>query len=924
MTDLLRLFDILKEKLKGFVKGSNFFLFSEKVNFDPDKRHEGQITEDTFWVIVGHKMAEIKEEGLTSSNHGTYWWGEEGNGMLLITLYCFLEKKRYTISRSVIEKSLVVDPFYYTEGDDILAQIDNLYECVAIGEQSDHKIYGKSFAHIQSSGTGKTKAMYFSFKKEKHLFGLCRRTEYADASVLVEQLLVESLKPKFRSKAFMDTLVICWLNCIFKVMLDYLNLDNQQWLKVIMPDYSKTNENVEAEFRVKISAYFPPIEIPGAGIDDLQSTAKTLVNQLRSVGQKKLIIFLDEARGLVTPYDEHNSNLLVSIRRIMHEYLLSLPIVVVFADTHSLISNFAPTFHYFTASMRKAFHDFPISYPIYWLFQKDVFSADYLNSALENIDLNAIDQLRVNHNGFWWLGRSLWHSMTSYENAVELAIDRLGIQIQKVDDPNALPPIYLSWIFSRISMHICPAIAVSSEFVASLYGICCMISHDRSQMTVQYIEEPVVAIAASVNGYDSEYPLKTLSEWVAGGLVDTGEVGEIICQILLLSALDSARIFKSKKHPRTALMALENLTVPLDSAISRLCSSDVFTGLVSRMFPKSSHVTCTQFIRCDEVLSRDIVQNAYARSCGILCKTNNLGFDIILPVATPTSNGESKVQSTKFTKGSTLKATTPNTSKKTVTTKMITCSATKEYHALGSIGRCSVSASFGLVVVESKNQQKSLLSFNELIRQYAKSLASLLISFYDGNSFPYFCFVVFDLAGGADFKPRSALFDCSKQNGRIDFLGALRKELVGVFFDGDKGMKTLVIDGQAVSKTDLESIIDSVIIERLARIDSSSLCFDGNAGYHHESCRNLPGLVQIRTLDDLKQEVFGKVANYQMVRSILQSGSRSLEKRFAASMKTNPRPLTALQVEKVKSTCIGMSKPFLGARKLVQKDSLSS
>jgi hypothetical protein len=193
---------------------------------------------------------------------------------------------------------------------------------------------------------------------------------------------------------------------------------------------------------------------------------------------------------------------------------------------------------------------------------------------------------------------------------------------------------HLSIMLARLATSISCYSSEAAELVAEHMVHLLASDVRREQMYVTNLAEPRLALAAAYSwnteGDLEKYLLPALQHALISGLVSAGDRGEVVAQVVLLKAFDTACI-KDKKNPGeyvSLVNVLEQL-LPEDSQID-----------VRKAIPPSLHnasVACGQFVQLAHHLSLDTNVKLAERHCGALFKAMQPGVDAVVPIISSVS-----------------------------------------------------------------------------------------------------------------------------------------------------------------------------------------------------------------------------------------------------------------------------------------------
>ncbi|CAG8670090.1 3660_t:CDS:2, partial [Paraglomus brasilianum] len=274
------------------------------------------------------------------------------------------------------------------------------------------------------------------------------------------------------------------------------------------------------------------------------------------------------------------------------------------------LSNFAPS-AYLDPSAQLYLRENELFPPFYYMATFDIFAktSSSTNQLLSPQELFA-------------LGRPLWDLLKPAEQ--KLLVLGGGITV-----PNWLKKPALAVLSSRISLDITAESHVSSELVAGFMGICVHVSEDQHQLLAFYPSEPILAeAAASLMQCERVFGklLSFLLDALQTGYVKPGYCGELVAHLLLTIAWDQAT--KNKE-----ILSLHN-NKALGYTKDQKNYEDEIQGLPHTQRLANGLLAFTHFIPLTITYTptQTELRSLFIRFAAVICKHNQAGVDLILPV----------------------------------------------------------------------------------------------------------------------------------------------------------------------------------------------------------------------------------------------------------------------------------------------------
>jgi hypothetical protein len=191
---------------------------------------------------------------------------------------------------------------------------------------------------------------------------------------------------------------------------------------------------------------------------------------------------------------------------------------------------------------------------------------------------------------------------------------------------------HLSIVVARLATSFSCLSAVATELVAE--HMVHLLASDVlcEQMFVAHLAEPRLALAAAyawnTAGELENNLLPALQRALISGVVNAGDRGEIVAQIVLLIAFDTVC---------TALNKNPGECVPLVSVLEQLLPKNSDVKILKAVPPslRKASVACGQLVLLAHQLSLDTNRELAERHCGAVFKARQPGVDAVVPVIAP-------------------------------------------------------------------------------------------------------------------------------------------------------------------------------------------------------------------------------------------------------------------------------------------------
>ncbi len=188
----------------------------------------------------------------------------------------------------------------------------------------------------------------------------------------------------------------------------------------------------------------------------------------------------------------------------------------------------------------------------------------------------------------------------------------------------------LGIILCRVSAFVCPRHSVASDLVANHMATLLACDEERRGTLLTFVAEPRLAIAASQLWSDeeifSDQCIPALQNALMSGALSQGIRGEIVAQILLLLACDSA-CRDAGQDPGSC--------VSLRAVLTRLLPSSAGDKLLKTVLPdhfKDPKIACCQFLHVAHGFTEKTFFELAERHCGASLREGQRGADLVIPI----------------------------------------------------------------------------------------------------------------------------------------------------------------------------------------------------------------------------------------------------------------------------------------------------
>ena len=335
------------------------------------------------------------------------------------------------------------------------------------------------------------------------------------------------------------------------------------------------------------------------------------------------LLVIDEAGWLVGKICASSSksgeyNAFRLFRKALMIYCLAHPadrLVVVVADTISGVGNFVPTKYKLPDHLRVTYHNqvalnlFPVAhFPLYF---------DVHAERARELEFRSLAS-------FQSYGRPLWKNSNEFHFIIQKVIGSLSTELKD-----------MALLGTRLPMKVLQS-QLASDLIGHSTALCTFVSADRDIVRCKYPSEPIVAeaVASERDLADMVIPLRNA---LLCRHVESGRVGELVAQFLLLQAFDLCALGKSPE--RKSFLETDNNHVTLNSLLAHFAQPHAVAAMG---LPEEFCVFFNHFQEIETHVTPQILSQALHRGCALMLKEGARGADLAVPLysSTAESTGE--------------------------------------------------------------------------------------------------------------------------------------------------------------------------------------------------------------------------------------------------------------------------------------------
>lgn len=367
-------------------------------------------------------------------------------------------------------------------------------------------------------------------------------------------------------------------------------------------------QNFEKARRERLLNHLPRDQMGSAAFFNITSTASL-----------KCIICIDEARALL---DAAGNNRVFRAFRHGARDVSDRDFFAVLLDTTSHVANFSPT-ALVDPSQKSVPKPVYIFEPIYSINTYDAFAES---------EPCVVDGTEETCRSIFKLGRPLWGAYLEHGLNLGQIQSLAGFKLGMESDPR----YHLVLLAHRISFNV-TNYNLADHMVAQCMRYIVHLSSDRSMLVTAMGSEPLLAFEAAARMADPSSRLRCLqglSSAYGDGLINLGDVGEVVASLILLFSMDKTQIHLPKAVDlRSFFQALLGKKV-----------ADLITGKLGQDSPlknllENGMVYFNHFYRpCvawSDMYPNHCIEKAFQRSAALFFPRNFPGADIGIPVYDP-------------------------------------------------------------------------------------------------------------------------------------------------------------------------------------------------------------------------------------------------------------------------------------------------
>ncbi|KAK7448932.1 hypothetical protein VKT23_013664 [Stygiomarasmius scandens] len=453
------------------------------------------------------------------------------------------------VSRAL--KASMAVPFRGLSATALFTYLTDCHQIFASGSVGSQLFYGRFICICNSSGTGKTRAILELRNSDIPVLYINMRPSgdtknYPPRDDIIAQLF----DPAFRSSAN-DYYHICLkvFCAIFELLIPEFNKPDQcladkidRWNTRYTDDVSRDNVK-RREFFSKVQESFDKMQEDCTG--SKQRLLAAYMNLCRSLESQKnfLVLALDETQAITEcpraqPWHDSPSHMLT--RAIADFTRTNGPAVwVLFSSTNSRITHFAAPAPFHNSA--RVANNRELLFTPFSALEWDVYA-----EPGDKLDFRSVGEFKTTIS----FGRPLWKSVLAlHPNPDEMTVYAYDKLLCRQEGSYPEEDAYLALLGQRFALSIDDGSHRSVPFIAkgiaSNMRFLVSTSQNRMKQYSTYPSEPVLSHAAASYMHSEDNLVKSLdvlSSRISSGLIQAGELGELMSRLLILIARDFAAI----------------------------------------------------------------------------------------------------------------------------------------------------------------------------------------------------------------------------------------------------------------------------------------------------------------------------------------------------------------------------------------------
>ncbi|KAG1692483.1 hypothetical protein DVH05_025235 [Phytophthora capsici] len=387
-----------------------------------------------------------------------------------------------------------------------------------------------------------------------------------------------------------------------------------------------------------------------------------------------LVVAIDEARALMTKKTPNGGNALQILRRALINVNKTATVrsanglvFGILVDTNSQVRECVPTLSQDPSSRPSSTKNMTPFPPFILTETMDIMLDDSKVSGVGTVDQKTSRSrvLTTNEKDVWTalvaMGRPLWHSL---DDTTKHLSDRktiltdfaarkllIGLEMNQQESYTDSTLHGVSSLFCRLGLRPYASSPIATRLVANFMSVLHYVGYKNDTQISGYVSEPILTFGAARMWYQFEnstdnWPsaleseiLPQLKTILPKGLIDTGNIGELVARIFLLLAMDAVAMDSSDKWD----FVFSGEFCDVVKFVKILVGDDPYRQKQNSMMPYEDwleswndwQICFSHFVDLQEEPTEDVLWKLLDRRAAGAFPREQDGADLLLPIFRP-------------------------------------------------------------------------------------------------------------------------------------------------------------------------------------------------------------------------------------------------------------------------------------------------
>ncbi|KAG1692482.1 hypothetical protein DVH05_025234 [Phytophthora capsici] len=387
-----------------------------------------------------------------------------------------------------------------------------------------------------------------------------------------------------------------------------------------------------------------------------------------------LVVAIDEARALMTKKTPNGGNALQILRRALINVNKTATIrntnglvFGILVDTNSQVRECVPTLSQDPSSRPSSTKNMTPFPPFILTETMDIMLDDSKVSGVDTVDQKTSRSrvLTTNKKDVWTalvaMGRPLWHSLDDTKMPLsdrktiltDFAARKLliGLEMNQQESYTDSTLHGVSSLFCRLGLRPYASSPIATRLVANFMCVLHYVGYKNDTQISGYVSEPILTFGAARMWHQFENPthnwpsalesdiLPQLETILLNGLIDTGNIGELVARIFLLLAMDAVAMDSSDKWD----FVFSGEFCDVVKFVKILVGDDPYRQKQNSMMPYEDwleswndwQICFSHFVDLQEEPTEDVLWKLLDRRAAGTFPRGQKGADLLLPIFRP-------------------------------------------------------------------------------------------------------------------------------------------------------------------------------------------------------------------------------------------------------------------------------------------------